>query len=107
MRHRAIHVDRFGIDPLRDKVSEALHKITDYQEHLIAYSDVGNIDTLAYSYYKNASLGFVLLDYNGLGHEMQMEVGKMLRIPNKQQVMALFSDKVKPKAIGVTSRVSI
>lgn len=107
MRHKAIQVDRYGIDPLKDNVSENLHKIQDYQEHLIAFPDIGNIDTLAEVYYRNPSLGFILLDYNGIGHEMQLEVGKKLRIPNKQKVMALFADKVKPKAIGVTSRVSI
>ena len=107
MRHKAIHVDRYGIDPLKDNVSENLHKITDFQEHLISFPDVGNIDTIADYYYENASLGFILLDYNGIGHEMQLEVGQMLKIPNKQRVLALFASKAKPKAIGITSRVSI
>jgi len=107
MRHKAIHVDRFGIDPLKDNVSENLHKITDYQEHLITFPDVGNIDTISDLYYETSSLGFILLDYNGIGHEMQLEVGQMLKIPSKLKVLTLFSEKSKPKAIGTTSRVSI
>jgi hypothetical protein len=107
MRNSAIYVDIYGIDPLRDKISKNLSEILLFEEHTISFSDVGNIDTLAFKYYGKASLGFILLDYNSLGHEMDMVVGETLKIPGKYEVLSLFSSKSGLKSIGTSSTVSI
>ena len=81
-REFAITVDRYGIDPLKDKIAEIVKNINSYEEHTISQDEVGHSGLLALKYYGDETLGYVILEYNALGHELNMEVGSTIKIPN-------------------------
>lgn len=47
----------------------------------ISYKNIDRIDNLAYKYYKNSELWWVILIANGYGTELDIDEDDLLRIP--------------------------
>lgn len=55
--------------------------------YTVKRQDLGRLDLLAYSYYGNVSLWWIIAAYNGIVNPLiDMTVGQSLRIPNKTLV---------------------
>lgn len=87
-RQFAITSDIHGIDPLKDKVAESLRTIKGYQEHVVTEDEVGHSGLLALRYYQDETLGYIILEYNALGHELNMVKGSTIKIPNLNELKA-------------------
>lgn len=95
MRQLAVHADRFGIDPVRDKMASDIAKIVQYSDYTVSQDDVGNIPLVAFDHYNDVELYFVILEYNGIGNMFDIKAGDVIRIPDKQAVKKLFAQSLK------------
>lgn len=78
----AAGVDFYGTRrPVRIKgtADDALHRVTD--------ADRKRIDLIAYKYYGDVRLWWVIAEANGIGNPLELQPGAMLRIPPYEAVM--------------------
>lgn len=87
------HGDQYGLDPLRNKLYQKMHTFDKYTEHVVTPDEEGNPALLANDYYQDPDLDFLILAYNGIGNGMSLKAGQVLKIPSRQQVLALPSVK--------------
>lgn len=80
--------DRNYIEPIRDNIVE--QDITDLFVH---YRRGIRLDMLAYEYYNDASMWWVILDANPeYGNEFEIPIGTVLHIPHPDRVTRMFGD---------------
>jgi len=60
--------------------------------YTVRMGDAGRLDLVAYDYYNDPSLWWVIADFNNIVNQFDLKVGDMLRIPAKKRVMAALSD---------------
>lgn len=81
--------DRYGNDPLKHKLLSQLDSITSYIEHTVRQSEESNPQLIAFDYFGDVEMFFVILAYNGICDGMSIEPGQRIRIPEPSQVTAL------------------
>jgi hypothetical protein len=60
--------------------------------HTVGSGEVGALDLIAFNYYGQEGLWWLLADFNSITDQFsEMSVGMVLRIPTKQRVMQLFA----------------
>lgn len=104
-RQSSIVSDKYGIDPLKDKVALALKNVTDFQPHVVSQDEIGHMGLLALRYYSDETLGFIILEYNALGHELDMYAGQDLRIPSLPELST--KTRAKTQTTKIKRSVSI
>lgn len=104
-RQFAITVDSYGIDPIKDSIAAQLLTIKSFQEHTVTEDEVGHSGLLALRYYQDETLGYIILEYNALGHELNMVKGSTIKIPNLNELKA--KTKVKSSTSKLKRTVSI
>lgn len=83
-----IQHDIHGIDPLRDTLAKALTSVKQSTKHTVTQDEIGHSGLLALKYYNDETLGHVILQYNALGHELEMYAGQEILIPSKSELKA-------------------
>ncbi len=56
------------------------------QFHRVTQSDVNRIDLLAYRYYGDCNLWWLIAEANNVSNPLQLEVGVVLRIPSQETI---------------------
>ena len=63
---------------LREDNSDLFHTVTDY--------DSKRIDLIAWKYYRDVKLWWIIADYNAIANPLEIPVGTTLRIPAYERV---------------------
>jgi len=66
---------------------------TDFIYYQIKASDIGRLDLLAYDYYGDPTLDWVIMDFNNIVDPIfGVFVGQKIKIPSKDQVLRMLMD---------------
>ena len=59
-------LDEYGVDSLKDKALNVIDQIEDYQEITIGLELEANLPLIAYKFYGNKDLWWIITAYNGI-----------------------------------------
>lgn len=66
---------------------------TDYELYQITKRDIGRFDLIAFDFYGDTSLFWVILDFNNIVDPIfGIEIGQKIKIPSKDQVLRALMD---------------
>jgi len=66
---------------------------TEFIYYQIKASDIGRLDLLAYDYYGDPTLDWVIMDFNSIVDPIfGLEIGQKIKIPSKDQVLRALMD---------------
>lgn len=91
MRSLFVGHDSLGHDALRDAVLDGLSQIRNYNEYVVKENEAYNPQLIAFREYGRVDMYYLLLHYNGLNSGFDMHAGQTLKIPDRIEVMRLFS----------------
>ena len=106
MREVSIHIDKWGIDPLKDAIALKVERIKTFTPIKVSEDLEHNAVLISSKVYARSDLDFVILEYNSLGHEREIVKGMVLKIPDKSQVLALLAE-TKRAPNSTTSRSAV
>lgn len=92
-RFHHVVADRYGIDPLKDRVLPGLISITSYKPHTVTQDERGAPDLIAMRMLGTEKLWWVILAYNGIASYRDIVEGTSLRIPDLNSVVAVITAK--------------
>lgn len=92
LRNFAVTTDKFGIDPLLDKVVPRLRLIQTYKVHIVSQDERGAPDLIAFREYGTEDLWWVVLGYNGIGSYSDIIEGTNLKIASLTSVISLITE---------------
>lgn len=95
MRQHSVVFDKFGIDPLKDKVALNIDSITEYDLVTVSEDLEHRADLISALRYDRSDLDFVILEFNDLGHESELVRGLDIKIPNLSQVLQVLASTKK------------
>lgn len=101
-RRSFVSIDSFGVDPLGDDVIDAIMSIRNYTSHVVSGAEEANPQLIAYDYYGTVELYFVVLYYNGLGLNYELERDMRIKIPQNAAVQAALATKRAASAVTST-----
>jgi len=65
-----------------------------YQRYTVSMSDLGRLDKVAYLFYRDVYLWWVIAYYNGIVNQLtDMSIGDVLLIPNKNLIIQATEEK--------------
>lgn len=88
LRFYAVTSDRFGVDPLLDKVVPEIMKIRSYTVHEVKQDERGAPDLISLRNYGTDELWWILMAYNGIGNYKTLVEGVALKIPDYASVIS-------------------
>lgn len=91
-RTLSVTVDKFGVDPLKDKALDRISAIVDYDLYLVKQQDSGRPDNISHAKYGNPNFWWIIMAYNGIMNFRDIQAGVTLRIPLMSQVLRIMSD---------------
>lgn len=92
LRRGHVVVDELGMDPLRDRSFDAIHRVQSWRPYTVTDSDKYNAPLIAYNVYENTELWWAILAYNGIPDAFALKPGTRLRIPDINQLMSALAD---------------
>ena len=102
-RFFAITSDRFGVDPLRDKLVPQLMKIKNFSVHTVTQDERAAPDLISLREYNSDEFWWCVMAYNGVCSYKDIVEGKSLRIPSLTEMISVVTEQtLRP---NVTSRV--
>lgn len=81
--------DNLGNDPLRHRILSQLSNIRNFSNIDLPPEYESNPALLAHDVYGDVELFYVILAFNGISDGMSLSAGQSLRIPDRNQVLAL------------------
>ena len=90
-RGHSVTIDRFGIDPLKDKSYSAIAAIEDYNNFTVRQFERGRPDLISVYHYGNSNLWWVIMYYNKLASIREIMEGNIIRIPTLGSVTRVLS----------------
>ena len=101
-RYQRIHSvtsDRFGIDPLRDRLIPLLNRITNYSIHPVQQDERGAPDLISEREYNSDEFWWIIMAFNGISSYRTIVEGMTLKIPNMASVVAIITENtIRPKS---------
>ena len=98
---RFVHIDKLGIDPLKNKLYQNLDQITQYTDHTVTDSEESNPQLIAFDYYDDVELFGLILAFNGIANGMDIKAGDTLRIPDSSQVLAFSKSLNRNRTVSI------
>lgn len=92
--------DSLGYDPLQDAILSKLSKITKFTRHVVKLEEEGNPQLIAYDYYNDVDLYYVILAFNGVPDGLSIKSGDVLMIPTLDQVKSIVKENA-PKRVSI------
>lgn len=94
--HRVFSItsDKFGIDPLRDKLIPYIVAITEYKNHEVLQDERGSPDLISFREYNSEDFWWHILTYNGICSYRDLVEGTTIKIPNFGALVAITNDVV-------------
>lgn len=96
MRHTSVVFDKYGIDPLKDKLALNIHHINRYDLITVSEDLEHRADLISALQYDRSDLDFIILEYNDLGHESEIVKGMDLKLPDLTQALYVIALTKKP-----------
>lgn len=84
-------VDRYGVDPLKDKSFESILAITAYNLYTVKQYDRHRVDNISNNVYGNPNLWWIIMYYNGIVSIREVVEGVTLRIPDQTKVIDILA----------------
>lgn len=97
-RAYAIVVDKYGIDPLQDKIVPSIMKINVYKNHEVTQDERGSPDLISMREYGTEDFWWHILTFNGICRFRDVVEGMTLRIPAMGALVSLTNDAVSDRA---------
>jgi hypothetical protein len=91
LRSYGIVTDRYGIDPLLDKVVPSIQNITTYTTYVVQQDERGSPDLISYRNYGSQDLWWHILVYNGIALYKDIVEGMVLRIPEYASIISVMT----------------
>lgn len=99
-RFYSVQSDKYGVDPILDRVCVDVHTISNFKNHTISEDERGAPDLISLKEYGTVELWWVILSYNGIGSNKSIVEGKVIKIPDFASVIALITkNTVRPDKI--------
>lgn len=105
-REHSVTIDRYGIDPLKDKSYALIAAIQDYDNFTVRQFERGRPDLISVYYYGNANLWWVIMYYNKLASIKEIMEGDIIRIPTLGSVTQILAN-VANNSYSSTRTISI
>lgn len=94
-RMYSITTDKYGIDPLKDRIIARLPEIRAYTIHDVLQSERGAPDLISYVEYGSEDYWWHIMAYNGICLFSDIVEGTSLRIPDLGAIIQITNDTVK------------
>jgi hypothetical protein len=88
--------DEYGNDPLNHVILKQMDKITRDTQHTVTQDEEANPQLIAYDFYNDIEMFYVILAYNGIANGLGIKAGDVLRVPEYSQLTNLVR-KTKSK----------
>ena len=88
----AITTDKYGIDPLCDKVTPKLLLIQNYTNHEVTQDERGAPDLISLREYDTEDFWWHIMTYNGICRFRDIIEGKTLKIPTLGAIVSITND---------------
>lgn len=88
----AVTTDKYGIDPLLDKIIPKLMTIPSYTNHSVTMDERGAPDLISLREYGNEDYWWHLMAYNGVCRFRDIVEGITLKIPDLGAIIAITND---------------
>ena len=100
----AIVTDKFGIDPLLDKVTPSLLAITSFINHDISQDERGSPDLISLREYGSEDFWWHIMAYNGICRFRDIVEGQTIKIPLLGAIVSLTNDaSVESSSTGINT----
>ncbi len=90
-RFFAITSDKYGVDPLRDKLIPELMKIKEFSVHSTTQDERGAPDLISLRKYNNDEFWWCIMAYNGICSYRDIVEGRSLRIPSFAGIVSVVT----------------
>ena len=105
-RMYAVTVDKFGIDPIQDKIIPHIQAIRTYTTHEITQDERGAPDLISLNAYGSDEYWWIILAYNGIGSYKLLVEGTTLKIPDLASVINVVnSNAIRPHKVQRTIKL--
>ena len=90
----AVTIDKYGIDPLLDKMVPKLMQVTAFTNHSVTMDERGAPDLISLREYGNEDYWWHIMTFNGVCRFRDIVEGITLRIPDLGAIIALTNDMI-------------
>lgn len=90
-RFFAITSDKYGVDPLRDKLIPEIMKIKGYTNHQITQDERCAPDLISLRVYNTDEFWWCWMAYNGICHYRDIVEGKNIRMPSLTEIISVVT----------------
>ena len=95
--------DKFGVDPLRDKLIPYINNIQSYTNHRIQQDERGAPDLISEREYNSDEFWWIIMAYNGISTYRKLVEGMTIRIPNLTEVVKIVTENsIRPNSVKRT-----
>lgn len=88
----AITTDKYGVDPLLDKLVPKLQQINRYKTHEVKQDERGSPDLISIREYGTEDFWWHIMSYNGVCHYRDIVEGQTLKIPDLGDIVSITND---------------
>jgi hypothetical protein len=85
-------IDELGVDPLRDKSFDAIHKVQSFQWYLIKAEEEHNGPLIAYNVGLNEHYWRLIMMYNDIPDMFSLKAGMRIKIPSFALISSALND---------------
>lgn len=103
----AIETDKYGIDPLLDRVVPRLMKINSYSNHEVTQDERGAPDLISLREYSSEDYWWHILAYNGICSYKDIVQGLTIKIPNLGDIIAITNEVITQSSGSSANIVTI
>jgi hypothetical protein len=99
-RVHSVISDKFGIDPLKDRLIPLINRIQSYETHQVQQDERGAPDLISERRYGSDEFWWIILAYNGISSYRTIVEGIILKIPNISTVVSIVTENsIRPSSV--------
>lgn len=89
-----------NIDFFDPKVTDLVRRIDRADTFTYVYDGSEQIENIAFKFYYTTSIWWLIMEYNGFTHPLELEEGQVLRMPAKSDIDRIMSDNLPKNRRG-------
>lgn len=105
-RQWAVVTDKYGIDPLLDKIVTSLLEVTTYTNHEVTQDERGAPDLISLREYGTEDFWWHLMAYNGICRFRDIVQGTTLKIPDLGAITTITNQKLVVQATTSSENIT-
>lgn len=95
--------DKYGVDPLLDRLVPSINAIKQYTMHEIQQDERAAPDLISLREYETDEFWWVLMAYNGISSYRTLVEGKIIKIPDMSSVISIVTENaIRPNKVQRT-----